>query len=105
MLIGDSRMTTAAASTDTVCEKPGRAWIWVEDDASPTLDEAVVRTKLTLVNELIDASTLQTSDAEQVTQKANQKYPKYLWRAVPARRTGEFVVQGDLRANPSRPSH
>ena len=98
-------MTTAAASTDIVSQKPGRVWIWVDEEAIPTLEQAVVEIELTLVNELIDATTLQTSDAEQVTQKANQKYPKYLWRAVPAGRAGESVVQGDLRADPSRPSH
>ena len=67
-------MTTAAASTDTVSEKPGRVGIWVEEEAIPTLEEALVDIKLALVNELIDATTLQTFDAKQVTQKANQKY-------------------------------
>jgi len=97
-------MKTAKASTDTVSEKTGRVWIWVEE-AIPTLEETIVDIKLTLVYELIDATILQTSDAEQVTQKANQKYPKYLWRTVPCERTGEFVVQGNLRADPSQPSH
>jgi hypothetical protein len=81
-------MKTAEAST---------AWIWVEE-AIPTLEETLVEIKLTLVYELLDATILQTSAAEQVTQKANQKYPNYLWQAVPCQRTGEFVVQGDLRA-------
>ena len=92
-------MKTVEARTDTVSKNTGPVWIWVEE-AIPTLEETLVAIKLTVVYELIDATILQTSDAEQVTQKANQKYPKYLWQAVPCRSTGEFVVQGNLRANP-----
>lgn len=89
-------MKTVEASTDTVSKKTGRVWIWVQE-ATPTLEQTLVVIKLTVVHELVDATILQTSDAEQVTQEANQKYPKYLWQAVPCRRTGEFVVQGNLR--------
>jgi len=92
-------METAKAST--FLEKNGRVWIWVEE-AIPTLEETIADVKLTLVNELIDATILSTSDAEQVTRKANQQYSKYLWRAEPCERTGEFVVQGELPRDPSR---
>lgn len=100
-------MKAAKASTDSSCEKTGRVWIWVKKEIPnlkeiPILKEAIVDIKLVVVDELIDATILRTSDAEQVTQRANQQHSKYLWRAVPAKRTGKFVVQGDLRANSSR---
>ena len=91
-------MKTAKASAGSVSETSGRVWIWVEE-AIPTLQETIRCTKLKVVDELIDATVLRTSDAEQVTRKANQEYSKYLWRAVPAERGGECVVQGDLRAD------
>jgi len=99
---GDGRMKTAEASTDNTCEKTGRVWIWVEE-AIPTFVEKTLKDiKLTVVNELIDATILQSTGAELVTRKASQQYSKYLWQAVPGKRTGEFVVQGDLRADESR---
>ena len=97
-------MATAKAGMDSSREKNQRVWIWVEE-AIPTLEETIVDIKLTVVNELIDATLLRTSDAEQVIRKANQQYSKYLWQAVPGERTGEFVVQGDLRDAPSRDVH
>ena len=89
-------MKTARASSDSYSEKTGRAWIWVKED-TPILEETIVEIKLTVVNELIDATILQTTDAELVTRKANEEYSKYLWRPVPCERTGEFVVQGELQ--------
>jgi hypothetical protein len=69
-------------------------WIWVETEvASP---------KLTVVEELVDATVLQTSDAEQVSRKANQEYSKCLWQPVPCKCAGEFVVPGELRSTNSR---
>jgi len=89
-------MESAKGSTGTSSEKAGQVWIWVQE-AIPTLEETIVVIKLKVVDELIDATILQTRDAEQVTQKANQEYSKYLWQPVPARGAGEFVVQGKLR--------
>ena len=66
----------------------GEVWIWIETEVAPS--------KLTVVEELYDATILLTADAEQVTRKADQEYPKYLWRPVPATGTGKFVVQGEL---------
>jgi len=89
-------MVIAKAGSDTPSENRGRVWIWVQE-AIPTLEETIAVIRLKVVDELIDATILQTNDAEQVTRKANQEYSNYLWRPVPARGTGEFVVQGELR--------
>ena len=69
-------------------------WIWVETEIAPS--------KLTVAEELVDATVLQTADAEQVSRKANQEYSKYLWQPVPAGDPGEFVVRGQLRSNKSQ---
>jgi hypothetical protein len=96
MLIGDSGMKTARPNSDSYSEETGRVWIWVKED-TPILEETIVQIKLTVVNELIDATILQTTDADLVIRKANEEYSTYLWRSVPCERTGEFVVQGELR--------
>jgi hypothetical protein len=82
---------------ETASENSQQVWIWVEESI-PSLEESIVAIKLTLVNELIDASILDTTGAEQVTRKATQEYSKYLWRPVPTRDSGKFVVQGELRS-------
>jgi len=89
-------MKTAKGSTGAFSERTGRVWIWVQE-AIPTLQETIAVIKLKVVDELIDATILRMGDAEQVTRRANQEYSKYRWRPVPARATGEFVVQGELR--------
>ena len=89
-------METAEGSRGTSSEKTGQVWIWVQE-AIPRLEETIVVIKLKVVDELIDATILQPSDAEQVTRKANQEYSEYLGQPVPARGVGEFVVQGKLR--------
>jgi len=77
-------------------------WIWVETEVPTTILEArpdITSFKLRVVDEEIDASTLQTEDAQKISRKANQEYSKYLWQAVPARNAGEFVVRGELRSD------
>jgi hypothetical protein len=81
----------AKAARGRASETKGRVWIWVE--------ESITSSKLTVVDELIDATILQRADAEQITRKANQEYSKYLWQPVPATRTDEFVVRGESRAH------
>jgi len=68
---------------------PGNVWIWVE--------KPIASSKLTIVDELIDATVLKRADADQITNKANEKYPKYLWHRVAVRSRGEFVVLGERR--------
>lgn len=69
-----------------------RAWIWVEKADSP---------KLMVVDELIDATLLKSSDAELVCRRANEKFGSYRWNPVPARVAGQFVVQGEQRVGSS----
>jgi hypothetical protein len=64
-------------------------WIWVE--------KPIASSKLTIVDELIDATVLKTGDAEHITRKANEEYTKYLWHRVPVRSRGKFVVRGERR--------
>jgi hypothetical protein len=64
-------------------------WIWVE--------KPIASSKLTIVDELIDATVLKKADAEQITQKATEEYPKYRWHRVAARNRGKFVVRGERR--------
>jgi hypothetical protein len=68
----------------------GGVWIWVE--------KPIASSKLTIVDELIDATVLKTADAEQIAHKANEEYPKYRWHRVAARSRGKFVVGGERRA-------
>ena len=68
---------------------PHDVWIWVE--------KPVTSSKLTVVDELIDATVLNTADAVKISRKANQEHAKYLWRLVPIRKSGTFVVQGNPR--------
>jgi hypothetical protein len=68
---------------------PATVWIWVE--------KPIASSKLTIVDELIDATTLKTGDADYITLKANEKYPKYLWHRVAVRSRGKFVVRGARR--------
>jgi hypothetical protein len=78
------------------------AWIWVEVEVPTTILNAhpdITSFKLRVVDEIIDASTLQTEDAEKISRKANQDYSRYLWKLVPARNAGEFVVRGELRSD------
>jgi len=75
----------------------GQVWIWLEESI-PSLEESIVALKLTVVDELIDASILNTAEAEQVIRRANQEYSKYLWQPVPTRDSGKFVVKGELRS-------
>jgi hypothetical protein len=77
-------------------ESSGQVWIWVKESI-PSLQDSIVAIKLTVVNELIDASILNTAEAEQVIRRANQEYSKYRWQPVPARGSDRFVVQGELR--------
>jgi hypothetical protein len=68
---------------------PDKVWIWVE--------RPIASSKLTMVDELIDATVLKRADAEQIAQKANEVHPKYQWRRVPVRARGKFVVRGERR--------
>ncbi|HXJ88414.1 MAG TPA: hypothetical protein VMS18_16445 [Candidatus Binatia bacterium] len=70
----------------------GEVWIWVM--------RPIASSKLTIVDELIDATILKAADAEQITRKANAKYRSYLWQPVPIRKQGRFVVRGERRAAP-----
>jgi hypothetical protein len=69
---------------------PGSVWIWVE--------KPIATSKLTIVDELIDATVLKAGDADHITLKANDKYPKYLWHRVAVRSRGKFVVRGERRS-------
>lgn len=66
-------------------------WIWVE--------RPIESSKLTVVDELIDATELKTEDAELITRKANQDYAQYAWCPTPCRKRGIFVVRGERRDN------
>jgi hypothetical protein len=94
-------METARASIGSTSKISGQVWIWVEESI-PSLEESIVPLKLIIVNELLDASILDATGAEQVTRKANEEYSKYLWQPVPTRDPGKFVVRGELRPDPSR---
>jgi len=69
--------------------EPREVWIWVENPVGSS--------ELKLVDELIDATELPTADAVQISQKANQLRSDYLWQMVPCRKSGTFVVKGNLR--------
>ena len=69
----------------------GQVWIWVQ--------EPIVSSKSTLVDELIDATVLKTVDAQLMTHKANESCAQYLWHFAPCRKA--FVVQGKRRDNPA----
>jgi hypothetical protein len=68
---------------------PAKVWVWVE--------KPIASSKLTIVDELIDATVLKRADAEQITQKANEEYPKYLWHRVAVWTRGKFVARGERR--------
>jgi hypothetical protein len=70
--------------------EPSEVWIWVR--------EPIASSKLTIVDELIDATVLTTADAQQISRKANKKHAKFVWRPVPVRSPrGQFVVRGQPR--------
>ena len=75
-------------------------WIWVETEEGTQAGGvlSITPSKLVVVEELVDATILQTADAELITGKANQEYSNYLWQPVLARDPGEFVVRGQLRS-------
>ena len=68
---------------------PNSVWIWVEEPVSSS--------KLTVVDELIDATVLDMADAVDISRKANQVHKQYLWLLVPVRKLGTYVVQGNPR--------
>lgn len=71
----------------------GEVWIWVE--------EPIGSSKLTIVDELIDATELKTEDAQLITRKANKDYAQYAWCPIRCRKRGVFVVRGERRDNPA----
>ena len=79
---------------------PREVWIWVETEAPTSIqaDPDITSFPILVVDEAVDASTLQQEDAEKITRKANQEYSKYLWQPMPCRHAGEFVVRGELRS-------
>jgi ribosome-binding protein aMBF1 (putative translation factor) len=87
-------MQTAKVDSGSASEMRDRVWIWIEEPDK-------FHSRLTVVNELVDATTLQATDAEKITHRANQEYSKYLWQPVPTGAADEFVVRGDVRADPS----
>ena len=56
-------MATAKTITDNSCEKTGRVWIWVAEAIPTFVEGTLFDMKLTVVNELIDATVLQPSGA------------------------------------------
>lgn len=71
----------------------GEVWIWVE--------QPIASSKLTIVDELIDATVLKTEDAQLIARKANEDYNQYLWYPAACRERGAFVVRGERRDNPA----
>lgn len=67
----------------------GEVWIWVR--------KTLTSSKLMIVDDLVDATVLETSAAEQISRKAKAKYRNYLWQTVPVREQGKVVVRGERR--------